>query len=70
MLDDIRRENLSAREERHRSTHASRDGLDRAEREIKDEVLRMGSLVAAADRGAIGALAEHDADAATAVIVG
>ena len=39
-------------------------------REIKDDVLRMGSLVEEAIRAAIGALIAHDAEAATAVIVG
>src|SRR3954468_542981 len=48
----------------------SREGLDRAEREIKDEVLRMGSLVSAQIEAAIDALTNHDAEAATAVIVG
>lgn len=50
--------------------HATREGLDRAERAIKDEVLRMGSLVAAQIEAALEALTSHDADAATAVIVG
>jgi phosphate transport system protein len=49
--------------------HASRDGLDRAEREVKDEVLRMGSLVSAQIEAAMSSLIAHDADAATTVIV-
>src|SRR3954451_18307536 len=48
----------------------SREGLDRAEREIKDEVLRMGSLVATQLEAAIDSLTAHDAEAAMAVIVG
>ena len=55
-----------------RSTPRSptREVLDRELRQIKDDVLRMGSLVEEAIRGAVDALARHDADAATAVIVG
>lgn len=48
----------------------SRETLDREEREIKDNVLRMGSLVAEQILAAIAALEAHDADAATAVIIG
>src|SRR5512141_2855382 len=44
----------------------SRETLDRGLAEIKDEVLRMGSLVASQ----IEALVEHDADKASAAIVG
>lgn len=54
----------------HPSYHASRDTLDREMREIKDEVLRMGSLVADQILAALDALQTHDADAATVVIVG
>ena len=50
--------------------YASRETLDRELREIKDEVLRMGSLVAAQIGTALDALVEHDADKATAAIVG
>jgi phosphate transport system protein len=50
--------------------HARRETLDRELREIKDSVLRMGSLVEMAIRDAIGALAAHDAQAASAVIEG
>ncbi len=50
--------------------HPPREGLDRELREIKDEVLRMGTLVEEAIHAAIDALVAHDADAATAVIVG
>jgi phosphate transport system protein len=52
------------------STPASRDTLDRELREIKDEVLRMGSLVASQIGAALDALVSHDADKATAAIVG
>ena len=48
--------------------HPSRLALDRDEREIKDEILRMGSLVEGQIRAAIAALAAFDADAALAVI--
>lgn len=49
---------------------ASRDTLDREEREIKENVLRLGSLVADQILDAITALRNHDVDAATAVIHG
>jgi phosphate transport system protein len=49
---------------------AGRDVLDREEREIKDDILRLGSLVADQIRAAMEALRAHDVDAATAVIVG
>jgi len=49
--------------------HAARAPLDRGEREIKDNVLRMGSLVEAQIRAAIAALVDHDTHAAEAVIV-
>lgn len=49
---------------------SSRDALDRELREIKDDVLRMGSLVEEAIRGATDALVRHDADAALSVIAG
>jgi phosphate transport system protein len=51
------------------AAHPSRPGLDTEMREIKDDVLRMGALVEDAIRAAIAALLEHDAAAATAVIV-
>jgi phosphate transport system protein len=51
-------------------THPPRPGLDLEMRVAKDLILRMGSLVEASIRSAIAALAAHDADAATAVIVG
>ncbi|MDL2335628.1 MAG: phosphate signaling complex protein PhoU [Chloroflexota bacterium] len=54
-----------------RSAHfQSRETLDREMGEIKDEVLRMGSLVASQIGAAIEALVEHDAEKATAAIVG
>jgi phosphate transport system protein len=49
-------------------SHPSRPALDRGEQAIKDEVLRMGSLVEEQIRAAIAALVEHDADRATRVI--
>ena len=49
--------------------HQARAPLDRGEREIKDNVLRMGSLVEAQIRAAIAALVDHDIRAAEAVIV-
>jgi phosphate transport system protein len=50
--------------------YPSRETLDREMREIKDEVLRMGSLVAVQIGAAIDALVKHDAEAATVAIVG
>jgi phosphate transport system protein len=47
-----------------------RESLDREEREIKDNVLRLGSLVADQISLAIQALERHDADLALAVITG
>jgi len=47
-----------------------REPLDRDEREIKDNVLRLGSLVADQITRAIRALEDHDADLALAVITG
>jgi phosphate transport system protein len=49
--------------------HPPRPGLDSEMAEIKNSVLRMGSLVEDAIRAAIVALVEHDSGAATAVIV-
>jgi phosphate transport system protein len=54
----------------HSESHASRSGLDHEMREVKDVILRMGSLVEESIRAAIRALVAHDAAAATAVIVG
>jgi phosphate transport system protein len=48
----------------------AREALDREQREIKDNVLRLGSIVADQIRAALAALEAHDADAATAVIAG
>jgi phosphate transport system protein len=50
--------------------YASRETLDREMLQIKDEVLRMGSLVASQINAAIEALVTHDTEAATAAIVG
>jgi phosphate transport system protein len=49
--------------------YPSREMLDREMREIKDEVLRMGSLVAVQIGEAIAALVKHDSEAATVAIV-
>ncbi len=48
----------------------SRDTLDREEREIKDNVLRLGSMVADQIQRAVEALERHDADLAMEVITG
>jgi phosphate transport system protein len=48
----------------------ARETLDREMREIKDDILRMGSYVEESIRAAMAALAAHDAEAATEVIVG
>jgi phosphate transport system protein len=50
--------------------YGSRDALDREMRQIKDEVLRMGSMVATQIGAAIEALVAHDAEKATAAIAG
>jgi phosphate transport system protein len=50
-------------------THGSRSTYDREIAEIKDNVLRMGSLVEAQIHAAIDALVAHDADAASKVII-
>jgi len=49
--------------------HAAREPLDREQRGIKLDVLRMGALVEDSIRAAIDALVKHDSDAALAVIV-
>lgn len=51
-------------------SHPHRESLDLDMREIKNDILRMGSYVEEAIRAAIGALKDHDAEAATAVIIG
>ncbi len=53
-----------------RSAYPAREILDRELREIKDNVLRMGSLVEEAIGAAIESLINHDGDAASAVIAG
>jgi phosphate transport system protein len=50
--------------------YPSREMLDLEMGAIKDEVLRMGSLVAAQIGAALDSIITHDADAATAVIAG
>ena len=52
---------VAAQPPRIASPQRSREGLDREEREIKDNVLRMGSLVAEQILAAIRALEAHDA---------
>ncbi|MCI0581277.1 MAG: phosphate signaling complex protein PhoU [Chloroflexi bacterium] len=52
------------------TTQQARPTLDRDEQEIKDGVLRMGSLVEAQILAAIDALVDHDAAAAERVIIG
>jgi phosphate transport system protein len=52
------------------SYYSSRETLDRQMREVKDDVLRMGSLVADQILASLEALKRHDVEAATAVIVG
>ncbi|HET7030980.1 MAG TPA: phosphate signaling complex protein PhoU [Candidatus Limnocylindrales bacterium] len=47
----------------------AREMLDREMRQIKDDILRMGSFVEESIRAAIAALAAHDASAATEVII-
>jgi len=51
------------------TAHPSRPGLDQELSAVKDQVLRMGSLVEDAILAAIAALTAHDADAATVVII-
>jgi phosphate transport system protein len=51
-------------------TSPQRAALDRGEREIKDQVLRMASLVEQQIRAAIQALVERDAELATEVVAG
>jgi len=51
-------------------TQTARPTLDRDEQEIKDSVLRMGSLVEAQILAAIDALVDHDAAGAERVIIG
>jgi phosphate transport system protein len=49
---------------------ARREALDRGEREVKDQVLRMASLVEQQIRTAIRSLEERDAELATSVVNG
>jgi len=50
-------------------THGVRSSYDREIAEVKDNVLRMGSMVEAQIHAAIGALVAHDAEAALQVIL-
>jgi len=49
--------------------HPTRTAYDREVAEVKDNILRMGSLVEDQIRAAIGALLSHDAETATKVII-
>jgi phosphate transport system protein len=49
--------------------HPTRSAYDREVAEVKDNILRMGSLVEDQIRAAIGALLAHDADVAMRVII-
>ncbi len=49
--------------------HPTRSSYDREVAEVKDNILRMGSLVEDQIRAAIGALVSHDADTAMQVII-
>ena len=49
--------------------HPTRSAYDHEVAEVKDNILRMGSLVEAQIRAAIDALVTHDADAALKVII-
>ncbi len=69
-VEAIPAEELAPPAQAARPHYASRETLDRELREIKDEVLRMGSLVAAQIQQAIESLVQHNADMATAAIVG
>ncbi len=68
-MDEVREEEATAAAGLPSRYPPSRETLDRELSEIKDEVLRMGSLVAAQIGAAIEALVEHDAEKATAAIV-
>jgi phosphate transport system protein len=68
-MDEVRAEEAIAAAGLPSRYPASRETLDRELSDIKDEVLRMGSLVASQIGAAIEALVEHDADKATAAIV-
>ena len=52
-----------------RPSHGVRSAYDREIAEVKDNVLRMGSMVEAQIRAAIAALVGHDAEAALRVII-
>jgi phosphate transport system protein len=52
-----------------REGHGHRAAFDRELQEVKDDVLRMGTLVEEAIRAAIDSIEQHDAEAALAVIV-
>ena len=47
-----------------------RGALDRGERQVKDGILRMGSLVESQIRGGVGALARRDLTLAEVIIAG
>ena len=62
--------NAAGRPAERGDRYPSREMLDHEMGAIKDEVLRMGSLVAAQIGAALDSIVAHDVDAATAVIVG
>lgn len=69
-LDDMAGQARSALSGTGLPAHPTRESLDRELREIKDHVLRMGTYVEDQIRATMRSLVEHDADAATEVILG
>jgi phosphate transport system protein len=69
-LDDLAGQARSALSGTGLPAHPTRESLDRELREIKDQVLRMGTYVEDQIRATMRSLVEHDADAATEVILG
>jgi phosphate transport system protein len=69
-LDDLAGQARSALSGTGLPAHPTRESLDRELREIKDHVLRMGTYVEDQIRATMSSLVEHDADAATEVILG
>jgi phosphate transport system protein len=69
-LDELAGQARSALSGTGLPAHPTRESLDRELREIKDQVLRMGTYVEDQIRATMSSLVEHDADAATEVILG
>jgi len=70
VLDDIEPGlGLDAPRPAFQPVHGHRASFDRELQEVKDNVLRMGTLVEQSIQAAIESLVRHDVDAATAVIV-